>query len=59
MLESDEWRFDTIPEFLDGKNTMDFFDADIEDRYTSCFQLPKFILNVIQAIILPSILNMI
>jgi nucleolar GTP-binding protein len=33
VLESDEWRFDTIPEFLDGKNTMDFFDADIEDRY--------------------------
>jgi hypothetical protein len=28
----DEWRFDTIPEFMDGKNTMDFFDADIEER---------------------------
>ena len=56
MLESDEWRFDTIPEFLDGKNTMDFFDADIEDRYFSRFQLPNFILNVIQAIILPFIL---
>ena len=32
MLEEDEWRFDTIPEFMDGKNTMDFFDADIEER---------------------------
>jgi len=25
-------RFDTIPEFMDGKNVMDFFDADIEKR---------------------------
>ncbi len=32
MLEEDEWRFDTIPEFMDGKNVLDFFDADIEDR---------------------------
>ena len=32
VLEEDEWRFDTIPEFMDGKNTMDFFDADIEER---------------------------
>lgn len=32
LLEHDEWRFDTVPEFMDGKNVMDFFDADIEDR---------------------------
>lgn len=32
QLEDDEWRFDTIPEFMDGKNVTDFFDADIEDR---------------------------
>jgi len=32
QLEDDEWRFDTIPEFMDGKNVMDFFDADIEER---------------------------
>lgn len=32
QLEDDEWKFDTIPEILDGKNVMDFFDADIEDR---------------------------
>jgi len=31
-LEEDEWRFDTIPEFMDGKNVNDFFDADIEAR---------------------------
>ena len=29
LLEEDEWKFDTIPEFMDGKNVMDFFDADI------------------------------
>ena len=32
LLEEDEWKFDTIPEFMDGKNVMDFFDADIEER---------------------------
>lgn len=32
QLEDDEWRFDTIPEFMDGKNVTDFFDADIEER---------------------------
>lgn len=32
LLEEDEWRYDNIPEFMDGKNVMDFFDADIESR---------------------------
>ena len=32
LLEDDEWKFDAIPEIMDGKNVMDFFDADIEDR---------------------------
>lgn len=32
LMEEDEWRFDTIPEIMDGKNVMDFFDPDIEDR---------------------------
>lgn len=32
QLEEDEWRFDTIPEIMDGKNVMDFFDPDIEAR---------------------------
>lgn len=32
LLEEDEWRGDTIPEFMDGKNVMDFFAADIEER---------------------------
>jgi nucleolar GTP-binding protein len=32
LLEEDEWKFDTIPQFMDGKNVMDFFDADIEER---------------------------
>jgi nucleolar GTP-binding protein len=31
-LENDEWKFDTIPEFMDGKNIADFFDADIEEK---------------------------
>ena len=31
-LEDDEWKFDTLPEFMDGKNVQDFFDAEIEQR---------------------------
>ncbi|CAM9136341.1 unnamed protein product [Ectocarpus fasciculatus] len=30
LLEEDEWKFDTIPEFMDGKNVMDYFDPEIE-----------------------------
>lgn len=29
MLEDDEWKKDTMPEVLDGKNVYDFLDADI------------------------------
>jgi nucleolar GTP-binding protein len=32
LLEEDEWKFDAIPEIMDGKNVMDFFDPDIEER---------------------------
>jgi nucleolar GTP-binding protein len=32
LLEEDEWKTDIIPEFMDGKNVMDFFSADIEGR---------------------------
>jgi nucleolar GTP-binding protein len=32
LLAEDEWRFDRLPEIMDGKNVMDFFDADIEER---------------------------
>lgn len=32
QLEDDEWKYDPIPEFMDGKNVMDFFDPDIEER---------------------------
>ncbi|EJD02560.1 P-loop containing nucleoside triphosphate hydrolase protein [Fomitiporia mediterranea MF3/22] len=32
MLESDEWKFDIIPEIMDGKNIADFVDPDIEEK---------------------------
>ncbi|KAI7861537.1 GTP binding protein 4 [Spinellus fusiger] len=32
MLADDEWRYDTIPEFLDGHNVADFIDPDIEEK---------------------------
>lgn len=31
-LEDDDWKFDTRPEFMDGKNVMDYFEPDIEER---------------------------
>eukprot|EP00388_Colpodella_angusta_P009922 GDKJ01026112.1.p1 GENE.GDKJ01026112.1~~GDKJ01026112.1.p1 ORF type:complete len:689 (-),score=199.02 GDKJ01026112.1:154-2220(-) len=32
LLENDEWKYDVVPEFFDGKNVADFVDADIEKR---------------------------
>ncbi len=32
QLANDEWRFDAIPEIMDGKNVADFIDPDIEAR---------------------------
>lgn len=32
ILENDEWKFDVIPEFVDGKNILDYVDPDIDRR---------------------------
>jgi len=32
QLKNDEWRFDTIPEFMNGKNIADFIDPEILER---------------------------
>jgi len=32
QLEKDEWKFDRWPEFYLGKNVMDFYDPDIEEK---------------------------
>jgi len=32
MLKDEEWKFDPIPEFIDGKNIADFIDPDILKR---------------------------
>lgn len=32
LVAEDEWRYDVIPEFMDGKNVVDFFDPEIEAR---------------------------
>ena len=31
-MENPEWKFDVIPEILDGKNIADFIDPDIEEK---------------------------
>ncbi|KAI8384962.1 GTP binding protein 4 [Radiomyces spectabilis] len=32
LLANDEWKYDAIPEFLDGRNVADFIDPDIEEK---------------------------
>ena len=32
LLEKEEWRYDSWPEFFNGKNVMDFYDPDIEEK---------------------------
>ncbi|KAI8332723.1 GTP binding protein 4 [Choanephora cucurbitarum] len=32
MLADDDWKYDTIPEFLDGHNVADFIDPEIEEK---------------------------
>lgn len=31
-MKIDEWKHDTIPEIMDGKNVADFIDPDIEEK---------------------------
>jgi len=31
-LKEDDWKFDIMPEFMDGKNVRDFYDEDIMER---------------------------
>ena len=30
MLENDEWKYDKVPEIMDGNNIIDYVDPDIE-----------------------------
>jgi nucleolar GTP-binding protein len=32
ILENPDWKHDTIPEILNGRNVMDYYDPDIEER---------------------------
>lgn len=32
QLEEDDWKFDRWPEFYLGKNVMDYYDPDIEEK---------------------------
>ncbi|KAI8876621.1 GTP binding protein 4, partial [Backusella circina FSU 941] len=32
LLEDDDWKYDVIPEFLDGHNVADFIDPEIEEK---------------------------
>lgn len=32
MLENEDWKYDVIPELLDGKNIKDYVDTDILEK---------------------------
>lgn len=32
MLENNDWKYDVVPEIMDGKNIMDFVDPEIERK---------------------------
>jgi len=32
ILKNDEWKYDIIPEIMDGKNVADFVDPEIEEK---------------------------
>eukprot|EP00754_Rhynchopus_humris_P041272 Rhum_TRINITY_DN24865_c0_g1::Rhum_TRINITY_DN24865_c0_g1_i1::g.180450::m.180450/K06943/NOG1; nucleolar GTP-binding protein len=32
LLDNDDWKYDQMPEFIEGKNVMDFIDPDIDQR---------------------------
>ena len=32
LLENDEWKYDKIPQIMDGKNIFDFWTSDIEEK---------------------------
>lgn len=34
-MENDDWKFDVVPEIMDGKNVADFIDPDIEEKLES------------------------
>lgn len=34
ILDNDDWKYDVMPEFMDGKNVADFFSADIAEQLT-------------------------
>lgn len=32
ILENPEWKYDIVPEIMDGKNIIDYVDPDIEQK---------------------------
>eukprot|EP00834_Sanchytrium_tribonematis_P004182 NODE_191_length_13422_cov_1.451025.p4 type:complete len:575 gc:universal NODE_191_length_13422_cov_1.451025:8969-10693(+) len=32
ILENEDWKYDPIPEIMDGRNVADFFDSDIQEK---------------------------
>lgn len=32
MLENNEWKYDIVPEIMDGKNIIDYVDPEIERK---------------------------
>ena len=48
-LKKDEWRFDEIPQVMDGKNISDYFDPDIEAKLAALEKEEEQIMNELEA----------
>lgn len=48
-LKDEEWRFDAIPEIMDGKNIADYVDPDIEKRLEDLEQEEEQLLEELEA----------
>lgn len=45
ILANDEWRYDVVPEFFDGKNVQDFVDPDIDAKLQALEQEEEALLQ--------------
>lgn len=45
MLEKEEWKYDFVPEIMDGKNIADFVDKDILQKLDALEQEEEMMLK--------------
>jgi nucleolar GTP-binding protein len=48
-LKNDEWKFDEIPQIVDGKNIADYYDPDIEEKLAALEEEEQQLLDEMEA----------